>query len=185
MKTLTALFLAALIPALPVHVNGQESDANSQPITTTSTVSGSVAPKPAPKPKVLPKTWGDRSGPVYIGHRFVAERYTEWGWVWRENETYRKARWVMLEEEPGVRMAPGRFLSSPTADNNYEYRLYGEFAPYKGYDPNYDLFVEVFRIKGFEVIGPAAPLDLKTPRPSAGKRRSTSFSRSRNVEFDY
>jgi hypothetical protein len=156
--------------------NANSGTAAAQPATP--------APKPAPKPKVMPQKFGDCSGPAYIGHRTVTERYTEWGWIWKEKETYRKGRWAIIKETPDVAMIPSRFINNINGDDNTEYKLYGEFAPYKGYDPNYDLFVDVFIIKGFEVIGKADPVDLKPPLPSNKKRGSIS-SRSRGVDFDY
>jgi hypothetical protein len=157
---------------------------NSGTIATPSGTQQAPAPKPAPKPKVMPQKFGDCTGPVYIGHRTVTERYTEWGWIWKEKETYRKGRWTIIKETPGVAMIPSRFINNINGDDNNEYKLYGEFAPYKGYDPNYDLFVDVFIIKGFEVIGPADPVNLKPPMPS-NKRRSSISTRSRGIDTDF
>ncbi|MDR1146431.1 MAG: hypothetical protein LBK71_09895 [Verrucomicrobiales bacterium] len=192
-----------ILPVIPLliisalTVGAQEPAADADP---TAAVTGSVAPAPAPAapaavptvsasapapPKVMPSRHGDCTGPAYIGHRVVTERYTEWGWVWREQETYRKGRWTIIEEQPGVRMIPSRFLNNINGDDHYEYKLYGEFAPYKGYDPNYDLFVEVFRLKGFEVIGPAEPVKLKPPLSASKRRGNSSASRSRGIDFDY
>ncbi|MDR1191449.1 MAG: hypothetical protein LBK60_07285 [Verrucomicrobiales bacterium] len=146
------------------------------------------APKPKPAPKSIPRAWGDRTGPVYIGHRFVTERYTEWGWVWKEKQDYRKGRWVIVQETPGRCPIPSRLGNDLKSDHDYEYRLYGEFLPEQGYDPNYDLYVEVFRLKGFELIGPADPLPLTPAANSASptKRRSSSLpTRGHRVELDY
>jgi hypothetical protein len=117
---------------------------------------------------VIPSSHGQREGEVWIGHRAVIERYAGWGWIKREREPWSRARWVMLEEEPGQRMAPGRFHSRPTLDDNTQYRIFGQFADYKGYEPNLDVFVDVFRITGWETIGPATRPDLKPPRGSTG-----------------
>jgi hypothetical protein len=188
---LPACFAPAQDPApAPVTTSGTSSarpanSGSSGPAATPVPASPTApAAKPVPKPRIMPKQWGDRSGPAYVGHRTITERHAAWGWVWLERDNYRKARWVMLEEEAGVRVAPSRFLDRYDGDADYEYKFYGEFAPYKGYDPNYDLFVEVFRIKGFEVIGEAKPLALKPPQPS-GKKRGSPFSRSRGVDYDY
>ena len=155
------------------------------------------APKPQPKvepttpseppaPKVereVPHTFGDRTGQVYIGHRAVVERYAGWGWIWKEGEGYRRGKWVLMQEEPGVRMVPGRFRSHPEADNDMEYKIYGEFLPFRGYEPNYDVFTDVFKIKGFEVIGKADPLKLRPPAPT-NKSRNSSSSRVHEISID-
>ncbi|MDR2462920.1 MAG: hypothetical protein LBD30_03970 [Verrucomicrobiales bacterium] len=173
--TVTAQEPAANDEQMPI-AEPAETPADSQPIT----------PKPTPKPKVIPQTWGDRTGPVYIGHRTVTERHTEWGWVWPEKDNSRKARWIMIQEIPGQTKIPGRFLDNPKGDDHYEYKLYGEFLPCQGYDPNYDLYVDVFRIKGFEVIGKADPLELRPPTTSSGnKKRPLIAPRHRSIDYDY
>ncbi len=141
-----------------------------------------VTPKPKPEP-VVPQSYGDRTGQVYIGHRTVIDRYAGWGWIWKEGEGYRRGKWVLMLEERGVCIVPGRFHSSIEADNDMEYKIYGEFMPYKGYEPNYDVFTDVFRIKGFEAIGKAARPNLRPPAPS-GHARGSSSSRPHQVSID-
>jgi hypothetical protein len=170
------LALGLLCPALLAQDNNGGGNASSG--------TAPASDQPAPRPRVIPKKFGDCTGPVYIGHRTVTKRYTEWGWIWKEKETYRKGRWTIIKENPGVAMIPGRFINNINGDDNIEYKLYGEFAPYRGYDPNYDLFVDVFIIKGFELIGKANPVDIKPPLPS-NKRRSSISSRSRGLDIDF
>ena len=145
------------------------------------------APTTPSTPKVekeVPHAFGDRTGQVYIGHRAVVDRYTGWGWIWKEGEGYRRGKWVLMQEEPGVRMVPGRFYSHPESDKDMEYKIYGEFLPFKGYEPNYDVYADVFRIKGFEVIGKADPLNLRPPAASSGKARNSSSSRVHEISID-
>ena len=130
--------------------------------------------KPAqPKaPRVIPQKFGDTTGDVYIGQRSIVDRYAGWGWVKKGNDGWNRAKWCMMEEKPGVISAPGRFSGNPDTDKGTQYKLYGQWAPYKGYEPNYDVFVDVFQIKGFEVIGPAEIPKLSPPRSSRGKTDS-------------
>jgi hypothetical protein len=79
----------------------------------------------------------------------------------------------MLQEEPGIRMAPGRFLRHPNHDNGMQYRLFGRMMDYKAYEPAVDAYVNVFRIEGFEVVGPGEPLKLKPP---IGGKKNERFS---------
>jgi hypothetical protein len=87
----------------------------------------------------------------------------------------------MIEEEPGQRMAPGRFHARPTQDDNTQYRLYGSFADYKGYEPNFDVFVDVFRIQGWETIGPAPRPKLSPPRSSNSSSQGRWSERGANL----
>ncbi|NJK92285.1 MAG: hypothetical protein HC904_10885 [Blastochloris sp.] len=140
---------------------------------------GKPAPPPA-KPRVIPARFGDTTGEVFIGQRTVIDRYAGWGWLWKENETWRKARWVILKEDPGVIFAPGRFLGHPDRDHGNQYKLYGQWADFKAYEPNYDVFVDVFEIKGFELIGPGTPIKLDPPRSGRSGSSGSPFSR-RNI----
>ncbi|MDX6767200.1 MAG: hypothetical protein SFU85_10465 [Candidatus Methylacidiphilales bacterium] len=124
---------------------------------------------PAEKPKKpIPTSSGDRTGPIWIGHRAVIDRYAGWGWIKKDKQSWGSAKWVMLEEAPGKSVAPGRHYGRPTGDDGMTYRLYGEFTDYKGYEPNYDVFVDVFRIRGWETIGKEQHPNLRPPRSSSG-----------------
>jgi len=136
---------------------------------TTKIVPKETKPK---TPRVIPKTYGDTTGPVYIGHRSIIDRYAGWGWIRAEKDGWRKAKWVMLDEKTGNVKAPGRFLGHPDNDKDNQYRLYGQWAPFKGYEPNFDVLVSVFQIKGFELIGPGEIPKMSPPRSSRGRSNS-------------
>jgi hypothetical protein len=126
---------------------------------------------PAPKPVVVPRdSMGRTEGGFWIGQRTVTDRYVGWGWVKEEKQNWRSAKWVMLLETPGQIVAPHRFLSSTSADEGIQYKLFGRFADFKGYEPNYDVFVDVFILEGFEKIGPGLPIKRQPPRGSGGRR---------------
>lgn len=142
------------------------------------------AAKPvAPKiPRSIPTSFGDTTGEVFIGQRTVIDRYAGWGWIRREKDTWRKSKWSMIEEKPGVIFAPGRYLGHPDRDNGTQYKLFGTWAAFKGYEPNFDVFVDVFQIKGFELIGPAEIPNMSPPRSSRGRSDSEgTYSRGANV----
>ena len=164
-------------PAPAPAQEAQEAPAPGTPAAEEEEVVGSnefsqeiAPPPPTERPRTIPPRHGDTSGTVYEGHRAVIDRYAGWGWIKRENEPWSRARWAMIEEEPGVRMAPGRFLRRPNEDDNNQYRLYGEWASYEGYEPNFDVFVPVFRITGFELIGPGTRPNLTPPRGQGATR---------------
>lgn len=143
--------------------------------------------KPARKKPVYrtpPKKWGDRSGHAYFGQRIVYSKYAGWGWIKNsEGGGWSGAKWAMIEEVPGVRMSPSRFYNHPSYGNNMQYRLYGEWAEYKGYEPNIDVLVPVFRIKGFEVVGKGEEIARTPPRGSRSSRSSSIATRGANLHF--
>lgn len=156
------------VPAPASPGNATTAATPEAPVVTSDEFSQKTLP-PEPVRKPVPTSHGDRSGDIWVGHRAVVDRHAGWGWIKKENESWSRAKWVMIEEDPGKRMVPGRFHSRPTQDDNVQYKLYGEMADYKGYEPNYDVFVEVFRIRGWETIGPATrPAGLQTPRGAGG-----------------
>ncbi|MFH1067592.1 MAG: hypothetical protein V1746_06790 [bacterium] len=122
------------------------------------------------KPSAPPSKYGDASGKAWIGQRVVAERYAGWGWIKEDGQNWRNSKWIMLEEQPGKINAPQRFYSNREASHNMQFRLYGEFASYKGYEPNADALVPVFVLKGFETIGQGEPINLPMPGPSGARK---------------
>jgi len=193
MKT-TPLFLALLIGILPA--SAQEMT-ETKPEAPAAQPPAEAVPTPAPAPatatpaadnpapsdefsqkvlpaeppkkaKPIPTSLGDKSGPVWIGHRSVVDRYAGWGWVKKEKESWNQAKWVAMEETIGKSVAPGRNYSRPTQDDGMTYRLFGDFADYKAYEPNYDVFIDVFRIRGWEAVGREEIPKLSPPRGSTG-----------------
>jgi hypothetical protein len=146
-------------------------------------------PEPTPQPRVIPKSYGDTTGTAYIGHRAVVDRYAGWGWIKSDGSSWSRGQWSVIEEIPLDMPVPGRFLAHPNNDDDTQYKLYGEWADYKAYEPNYDVFVPVFKLKGFELIGKAnKPSGLRPPRgtnmssrsgsvPGGGGARNNPFNR--------
>jgi hypothetical protein len=141
-----------------------------------------AAPKPAPKPAAPPKPstppakGGIQEGKVWEGQRIVVDRYAGWGWVWPEGKSPSNGRWVLFRETPGRSVAPHRYIANREGDANWRYKLYGDIAPYKGYEPAQDVMVDVFVLNGFETIGPADPLKVKIPQSSRSSATRSSMS---------
>ncbi len=124
---------------------------------------------------------GNTSGTPYgVGHRLIDTDGGEgWGWVRKADDDWGGAKWIALQETPGLVIAPFRRLLVPDSDNNWEYRFWGSFASYKAYDPHLDEMLPVFILQGYEVIGPANPLRNKMgPSDRVGHRASGASSRS-------
>jgi hypothetical protein len=115
-----------------------------------------------------------------IGHRFnEANDSGGWGWVKYPNDSWKKGRWIALEETPGTSSAPWRVLGGARdVDQNVEYKMHGFFAPYQVYDPHTNEMLDVFVLESYETIGPAQPLSIASgPDDRHAHVRSTFSSR--------
>jgi hypothetical protein len=112
-----------------------------------------------------PAKHGDTNGESWIAQRTMVEDYCGWGWVKKDKESWRQARWVALEGTPRTCPLPHTFLPRPVDDKNYQYRFFGTFAPYRAYEPQADMWVDVFILKGFMSLGPAKE-EIRRPPPA-------------------
>ena len=121
---------------------------------------------------------GRTSGATYwIAHRYVDDMDGQgWGWIRKSYENWNDGRWIALQETPGLAVAPHRKLTSPTADEDWEFKFWGNLASYKAYDPRLDELLPVFVLRGYEVIGPANPLRNKVGPPDRIYHRPSGAS---------
>jgi len=120
------------------------------------------------------RTQGD--APWYA-HRLIDEVGGQgWGWVKPSGESWNSAKWIALQESPGLAVAPHRHLVKADGDENWEYKFWGKFASYKAYDPRLDEQLPVFVLQGYEVIGQAAPLKIKVGPPDRPEHRPSGAS---------
>lgn len=130
---------------------------------------------------LTPARHGQTEGAYWIGQRTLVEDYCGWGWVRKEGEDWNKGRWIAIEYDPKVCPVPHAFLPRPGDDKDYLYKLYGEFAPYRAYEPQADVWVDVFLIKGFVSLGPAKDTIRRDP-PHHGSSKPNRFAeRGANV----
>jgi len=122
-----------------------------------------------------PARHGDTSGSYWIGQRTMVEDYCGWGWIRKEGEGWNKGRWIAIEYDPKVCPVPHAFLPRPGDDKDYQYKLFGEFAPYRAYEPQADVWVDVFLMKGFVSLGPAKDTIRKDP-PHHGSAKPNRFA---------
>ena len=128
-----------------------------------------------------PAKHGEIDGESWIAQRTMVEDYCGWGWVKKDKESWRQARWVALEGTPGICPLPHTFLPRPEDDKNYEYRFFGTFAPYRAYEPQADVWVDVFILKGFMSLGPAKE-EIRRPPPAQASSGVNRFAeRGANV----
>jgi len=90
------------------------------------------------------------AGDYFIGRRYYKPDYKFWGYVRRPGEPWSNAQLVMLNEKQ--KLAPDREPLNFGSDNNYEYKLYGNFSGDKVYEPASNGIYPEFVLKGYELI---------------------------------
>src|SRR6266508_3243667 len=98
---------------------------------------------------------GEPAGDYYIGRRYYKPDFKFWGYVRRPGQPWSTAQLVMLNEKQ--KLAPDREPLEFGNDNNYEYKLYGEFSVDKVYEPASNSVYPKFVLKGYELISPNPP----------------------------
>src|SRR5205814_5679724 len=100
------------------------------------------------------------AGDYYIGRRYFKPDFKFWGYVRRPNQPWGTAQLVMLNEKQ--KLAPDRAALKFGSDNNYEYKLYGNFSGDKVYEPASNRVYPEFILKDYEVISTNPPPIFKT-----------------------
>lgn len=138
-------------------------------------------------PKLDQPQAGYREGNTRDAVFFIAHRGLDpdggmgWGWLRKSTDDWSDGKWIALQEQPGLAVAPFRKLKLREGDENWEFKFWGHYAPYKAYDPHLDEMLPVFVLQGYEVIGQAAPLKLRVgPSDRPHSRGSGASSRSSN-----
>lgn len=201
MGLLIPVFLFLIFPDLglapPLPTRQTEAPASSLIEPSTNTAPSSTSEPPAAvetkedeevrKPVVekvrratlpaalTPARHGHTEGPLWIGQRTLVEDYVGWGWIRRESEGWNQARWIAIEYDSEVCPVPHAFLPRPGDDKDYLYKLYGDFAPYRAYEPQADVWIDVFLIKGFVSLGPAKN-EIRRDPPHHGSAKPNRFA---------
>ena len=89
-------------------------------------------------------------GDYFIGRRYFKPDYKFWGYVRRPGQPWSTAQLVMLNEK--YKLAPDREQLSFGSDNNYEYKLTGNFTGDTVYEPASNSFYPEFIVRSFELI---------------------------------
>ena len=89
-------------------------------------------------------------GDYFIGRRYFKPDYKFWGYVRRPGQPWSTARLVMLNEKQ--KLAPDREEVNFGFDNNYEYKLYGNFSGENVYEPASNGVYPEFVLKGYKLI---------------------------------
>jgi hypothetical protein len=90
-------------------------------------------------------------GDYFIGRRyFKGSVYKFWGYVRKPGQPWSTAQLVVFNEKE--KLAPDREKLSFGSDNNYEYKLYGNFSGQTVYEPASNGFYPEFVLKRYEVV---------------------------------
>lgn len=88
-------------------------------------------------------------GNYFVARRMYKKDYKVWGWVREPGKPWKTARLVMLNEQQ--KLAPDREQNKIGSDNNYEYKLLGNFSGQTVYEPASDGFYPEFILTGYEI----------------------------------
>jgi hypothetical protein len=95
-------------------------------------------------------------GDYYIGRRyFKGSVFKFWGYVRKPGQPWKTAQLVVLNEKE--KLAPDRETRTFGSDNNYEYKLYGNFSGQTVYEPASNGFYPEFVLKRYELVSTNPP----------------------------
>src|SRR4051812_14819226 len=137
MKLLLRSFFLALASLLPLLMGGCETGGAFEGIQ-----SNRIAMREAIK--------AEEPGDYYIGRRFYKQDYKFWGWVRKPGQSWSQAQLVMMNEQ--TKLAPDREAGKFGSDNNYEYKLFGDFSGQTVYEPASNGKYPEFVLKGYELV---------------------------------
>lgn len=111
------------------------------------------------------------TGKFFYGRRYYIPYTRFWGYIREPRKRWSTAQMVMIDESSCK--TPDRLPETQNRikvpgenhgyDANYEYRLYGYYTGKKGYEPNTNQVLPVFRLTKYELIN-TNPGWLFTPR---------------------
>ena len=110
-------------------------------------------------------------GDYYIGRRYYKPDYKFWGYIRKPGQPWSSAELVMLNEKE--KLAPDRERLEFGSDNNYEYKLYGNFSGDKVYEPASNGIYPEFVLKRYELISTNPPAIFKSQM--SGRSRPTDL----------
>src|SRR6266550_4220842 len=113
------------------------------------------------------------AGDYFIGRRYYKPDFKFWGYVRRPGQSWSEAQLVMLNEKE--KLAPDREQLSFGSDNNYEYKLTGEFTGQTVYEPASNGFYPEFLVKKFELISTSPPPIFKSQMSGTAQAATTRY----------
>jgi hypothetical protein len=149
----------ALCAIVPILLAACETTGSSGGSSNTSSARAAMAASIA----------AESPGDYYIGRRYYKEEYKFWGFIRSPRQPWSTAKLVMLNEQEVL--APDRAQGKLGSDNNYEYRLLGNFTGQTVYEPASNGFYPEFALKKYEIISVSPPNIYKQAGATDPKRR--------------
>jgi hypothetical protein len=128
----------------------------------------------AAKVAMAQKIASEPPGDYYIGRRYFKPDFKFWGYVRRPGQPWSAAKMVMLNESQ--KLAPDREHLAFGSDNNYEYKLTGEFTGQTVYEPASNGFYPEFLVKSFELISTSPPPIFKSQMSGSAQAATTRLT---------
>jgi len=107
------------------------------------------------------------TGNFYYGRRYHVNKTRFWGYLRKPRQSWAQSKLVIMNER--VRSQPDRLPENGPKnfrhgnDQNFEYKITGNYTGQKIYDPNSNLFLPEFRATNYSVIN-RDPQWLFTPQ---------------------
>ena len=89
-------------------------------------------------------------GAYFVGRRYFKKDYKFWGFIRPSGSPWSSAKLVMMNEH--TKLAPDRAKGEIGSDNDYEYKLIGDFTGDMVYEPASNGFYPEFRLRGYELL---------------------------------
>ena len=126
-------------------------------------------PQGASRTAMLAEIRAEQPGSYVIGRRYYKVDYKFWGWIRKPEQPWSSAVLVMMNEN--TKLAPDRELGKLGSDNNYEYKIFGDFSGQRVYEPASNGFYQEFVLKGYELKNVSPGNIYKAPGATNPERR--------------
>jgi len=98
----------------------------------------------------------ESTGDFFYGRRYHVQKTRFWGYLRQPRQSASRGKLVIFDESS--KRNPDRLPESGPSgarygfDNNYEYKIRGNYTGQEGYDPNSNQFLPIFRLTGYELV---------------------------------
>ncbi|MFK7851166.1 MAG: hypothetical protein AB8D78_09330 [Akkermansiaceae bacterium] len=96
----------------------------------------------------------EQTGNFFYGRRYYVKKTRFWGYLRKPRQSANSAKLVIFKEDR--KKNPDRLPENGSPaygfDNNYEYKIRGNYTGEEAYDPNSNQFLPVFMLTGYEVV---------------------------------
>jgi len=151
-KLLTGILVTPL--ALAMHSCSTSAGSSHGNLVEYSTVGKIMATHPTVAQRESDIS-SEQTGSHYIGRRYSVNNTTFWGYLRKPKKSWDTSRMVVMNEDS--KLVPDRLPESGATQNyrfdqNYEYKIWGNYTGETIYEPNSNLFLPEFKLKSYELI---------------------------------